>query len=147
MKKTLTLFSCVLILLSACSKKSTPALNPLASVTISGKAYGTIIIGSQTWTTQNYDGPGGVANAQESSVGKFYLSSELSSIELPTGWRIPIEYSEQCTPVIPLDTTPIISGIILQSITIVSERCDVALPIPFIPFPFFLDRTKPGSSL
>lgn len=77
------------ITIFACSKKKdTPPANTML---INGKAYQTVVIGNQTWTTTNYDGPGGVANAQEASIGKFYLLSELPSIKLPEGWRIPTQ--------------------------------------------------------
>lgn len=87
MKNLLYIILILIITLFACSKKGvTPGKE---TVTINGKVYHTIVIGNRTWTTTNYDGPGGVANAQEASIGKFYLLSEISSIKLPAGWRIP----------------------------------------------------------
>jgi uncharacterized protein (TIGR02145 family) len=89
MKNLLCLTLCVAIMMLACSKKHvTPTTGP---ITIAGKAYNTTVIGNQTWTTENYDGPGGTANSQEANIGKFYLLSEIQSIPLPSGWRIPTQ--------------------------------------------------------
>ncbi|MDR3695571.1 FISUMP domain-containing protein [Mucilaginibacter sp.] len=93
MRGQLKLLFIVSILLTACTKKHnpTPVTNIKGSVNINGTIYSTIAIGHQIWTTQNYDGPGGVGNAQEASIGKFYLLSEIQSIKLPSGWRIPTQ--------------------------------------------------------
>ena len=87
MKSILSLF-CVCLALAGCSKKNDPG-----PVTINGKTYGTVEIGGQTWTTSNYDGPGGTVGPlnNESSIGKYYLLSDLSGIVLPNGWRTPTQ--------------------------------------------------------
>lgn len=93
MQGQLKLLFIVSILLTACTKKHNPApvTNIKGSVNINGITYSTIVIGHQIWTSQNYDGPGGAGNAQEAGIGKFYLLSELQSIKLPSGWRIPTQ--------------------------------------------------------
>ena len=69
--------------------------NPVTkTVTIAGKAYPTVEIGMQTWTSANYAGPGGVGYDDQNSMpeyGKYYLRAELASILLPDGWRIPTQ--------------------------------------------------------
>ena len=79
------------LLLFACSKQKSPDVPKSVPVTINGKAYETVVIGSQTWTSVNYDGPGGIANPalNESVYGKYYTIDEATSITLPEGWRIP----------------------------------------------------------
>ena len=63
------------------------------SVTISGVAYPVVQIGSQSWTSVNYNGPGGIFNTgnvvQNLFDGKLYTPLEASQIVVPTGWRIP----------------------------------------------------------
>lgn len=98
MKKTITTLACVAILLSACSKKSndpTPGNDPTPSgiVAINGTNYGTVIIGGQTWTAVNYNGPGGVnygnSPKNNSMLGKLYTFDEAEAVVLPAGWRLP----------------------------------------------------------
>src|ERR1700748_838930 len=88
MKTSLKIIMLATMLIMACSKKSDTIPN---SVTINGKAYNTVVIGKQTLTSVNYDGPGGTVNARvdENVYGKLYQYSELSGISLPSGWRIP----------------------------------------------------------
>jgi uncharacterized protein (TIGR02145 family) len=80
---------------SACSKKNnTPPAPVPASVVISGTTYPTVVIGSQTWTSLNYNGPGG-ENYNNSATdiaadGKLYTMAEAQAITLPAGWRLPI---------------------------------------------------------
>jgi uncharacterized protein (TIGR02145 family) len=90
MKPYLYLTFIIATIFIGCTKKKADAPTT-PTVTINGTSYPTVVIGSQTWTTQNYDGPGGVANAYEASIGKFYLLSELQSIKLPVGWRLPTQ--------------------------------------------------------
>lgn len=91
MKTIVLLFSTALILIVGCSKKNAPTANPITSVTISGKSYPVVTIGTQLWTAQNYDGPGGVASqyGDESLAGKYYSLSEMGAITPPSGWRVP----------------------------------------------------------
>lgn len=65
---------------------------PKPVVAIDGKDYATATIGTQTWTIENYEGAGGVfynATHDKPEYGKYYLKSELASIPLPEGWRLP----------------------------------------------------------
>jgi len=77
-------------------KKDTDTTTPTtttSTVTINGIDYSTVVIGTQTWTTINYNGTGG-ANFNNSSTnnpvyGKFYTLTEANAVQLPTGWRVP----------------------------------------------------------
>jgi uncharacterized protein (TIGR02145 family) len=83
-----------LFLFSACDNDDDKDPSPDNGVTIGGKNYATVVIGSQTWTSENYDGPGGVsydANNSKPEYGKYYSKAELESITLPQGWRIPTQ--------------------------------------------------------
>jgi len=82
------------IALISCSKKNTPTpKQTISTVNIAGKDYSTIVIGNQTWTTVNYDGPGGITDPSldETVYGKFYTIAESEAITLPAGWRIPTQ--------------------------------------------------------
>ena len=85
-------FIVAVIVLGACSKKQTTVPSPDVP-TINGVAYPTVKIGSQRWTTINYNGPGGVnyerSEANSAVYGKFYTRNEAVAISLPPGWRIP----------------------------------------------------------
>ena len=62
------------------------------TITINGTAYPTITIGNQVWTSVNYAGPGGKdadPSVDAKTYGKYYAASDLSTITLPAGWRIP----------------------------------------------------------
>jgi len=83
-------------LLFSCSKSSNKPQQSSnnTSVTISGAAYTTVIIGTQTWTSVNYNGPGGVNynnGANNATYGKLYTWTEAKAISLPAGWRLPTE--------------------------------------------------------
>ncbi len=89
-------FVCILAIaaFTSCSKKSNP--NPKqpapTSVTISGTSYSTVVIGNQTWTAVNYNGPGGVNynnGANDPAYGKLYTFPEIQAVTLPSGWRLP----------------------------------------------------------
>jgi uncharacterized protein (TIGR02145 family) len=65
---------------------------PVEQVTIEGKTYSTAKIGNQSWTTHNYEGPGGIPYDDANSkpeYGKYYSKVELVTINVPEGWRIP----------------------------------------------------------
>src|SRR3990170_7087933 len=80
-----------IFLFSSCDRDNDEP-TPDAGVKIEGKNYPIVVIGTQTWTAVNYDGPGGVPydeNNSKPEYGKYYSKSELTSIALPEGWRIP----------------------------------------------------------
>lgn len=64
-------------------------------VTINGTSYPTVMIGLQTWTSANYNGPGGVnynnSTDNDAAYGKLYTYAEAKAITLPAGWRLPSE--------------------------------------------------------
>lgn len=71
-----------------------PDQDSSSEVTIEGAKYPTVKIGSQTWTTTNYAGPGGVPfdnNNSRPEFGKYYLKEEVEAIALPAGWRLPTQ--------------------------------------------------------
>jgi uncharacterized protein (TIGR02145 family) len=99
MKKLPILFAFFAVVVLSCTKKNdNPSPNNTinsadTTVTIEGTAYPVVRIGMQSWTTVNYNGPGGVfntGNVLETVLdGKLYTSDEASQITLPKGWRIP----------------------------------------------------------
>ena len=93
MKKLLYFAFITGILFTACSKKNDTTPKPDNSVTINGTAYSTGVIGSQTWTSANFNGPGGVNYnndaANNAAYGKLYTVAEAKAISLPAGWRLP----------------------------------------------------------
>lgn len=88
-KRILITFIISLVIVS-CGKNSGDA-NPSDknSVTIGGKAYKTVVIGSQIWTAENYSGAGGYSNAATAMYGSYFKQSEALAIPLPAGWRLP----------------------------------------------------------
>jgi uncharacterized protein (TIGR02145 family) len=87
---TLTLAILLAVVFSACKEDENIA--PVNSVTIEGTEYPTVEIGTQTWTSVNYAGPGGVSFDAIGSMpeyGKYYSRVELEAIKVPEGWRIP----------------------------------------------------------
>jgi uncharacterized protein (TIGR02145 family) len=85
------LFSASLFFLISCKDNE---VIPSSGVLIEGKQYSVVKIGAQTWTTTNYEGPGGVyydAAQTKAEYGKYYSKAELSNITLPEGWRIPTQ--------------------------------------------------------
>lgn len=93
MKSLLNLSLFIVIVLISCSKKSDDIT--ANSVQINGVQYPTVVIGSQTWTAVNYNGPGGVNynnSANNDPVyGKLYTYTEAEAIALPPGWRLPTQ--------------------------------------------------------
>lgn len=64
------------------------------TISINGSSYGTVVIGSQTWTAINYNGPGGENynnGANNVNYGKLYTEAEAQAIALPVGWRLPTQ--------------------------------------------------------
>jgi uncharacterized protein (TIGR02145 family) len=88
------ILSLFLLTFSSCKKdreNPKPQPDPNA-VEISGKSYPTVKIGSQTWTSINYEGSGGVKYNAENTrpeYGKYYTFREIKEIKMPAGWRIP----------------------------------------------------------
>jgi len=96
-KLSFFVLTCVTVLMS-CKQKHDPGpisnnLSADTSVTISGIDYPVVQIGSQSWTSANYNGPEGLFNTgnviQTPRDGKLYTPAEASRITLPAGWRIP----------------------------------------------------------
>ena len=99
MKKILLLVAGAIAVFTSCTQKNndpTPASGKIGTdtaVTIMGISYPVVQIGSQSWTSVNYRGPGGIYNTgsgnQDVLQGKLYTPLEATQITLPTGWRIP----------------------------------------------------------
>jgi len=90
MKKSI-FFIC--LVLFGCSKGSNNPANNQApnTVSIGGSTYGTVVIGTQTWTTTNYNGAGGLNynnGANNPTYGKLYTEAEAQAIVAPSGWRL-----------------------------------------------------------
>ena len=77
------------IVLFACSKKHSVDPESSNSVLVNGTTYPTVTIGSQVWTTLNYNGPGGYHSVDFNQYGDYYTRSQALIIKLPSGWRIP----------------------------------------------------------
>lgn len=79
---------------TSCRKNNSNPEDP-NTVEISGTKYATVKIGTQTWTSVNYNGPGGVNyndGANDPTLGKLYSFQEVKEISgLPSGWRVPSE--------------------------------------------------------
>jgi len=69
---------------ASCAKNS-DTVHVTGSVSINGTSYPTVIIGTQTWTSVNYTGPGGRSYAGS----QLYGFTEAASVSLPGGWRLP----------------------------------------------------------
>lgn len=95
MKQPLLMLSAVMLLIVASCSKSSDSPEQEQSkneITVNGTAYATTVIGTQTWTTVNYNGTGGVNyndGANDIRVGKLYTLAESKAIILPLGWRLP----------------------------------------------------------
>lgn len=73
-----------------------PTTNPYSTVPatgsyvkISNQYYPTVTIGGQEWMSVNYYGADGLKDANKVQYGTFYKYSDLSTIQIPSGWRIP----------------------------------------------------------
>ncbi|WP_316814051.1 FISUMP domain-containing protein [Pedobacter heparinus] len=94
-KQLLLMLSVSLLIVASCSKSKEKPEEPKNEITINGTVYPTNVIGTQTWTTVNYNGTGGVNyndGANDPTIGKLYSYPEMKAVvNLPTGWRIPTE--------------------------------------------------------
>lgn len=92
-KSLLTLSAVCLLLIASCSKNKDNPEQQKNEITISGTIYPTTVIGTQTWTTVNYNGNGGVNYndaPNDAKIGKLYSYAEAKAIVgLPAGWRVP----------------------------------------------------------
>ncbi len=109
------------LILTSCSKNN-KGVDPSGMLTINGTKYPTVIIGSQTWTSVNYNGPGGV-NYNNSSVndpvyGKLYTYTEAEVVSLPSGWHLPMQ-SDFTTLLITMGATSTTGYYSLQDTSIV----------------------------
>ncbi len=69
-----------------------PSPSPIpggSSVKIGDLYYPTVSIGNQEWLATNYAGPGSLKEAAKPQYGTFMHYTDLKSIPLPAGWRIP----------------------------------------------------------
>ena len=81
----------------SCVKTSvTPSSSP-TYIVVNNDTLTTTLIGTQTWTSVNYNGPGGTnynnSNINVPLAGKLYTWQETQAItsSLPAGWRIPTQ--------------------------------------------------------
>lgn len=60
-------------------------------VVIAGGTYPVVDIGTRQWTATNHAGPGGrpFREGLKPEYGRYYLWTEVATIALPAGWRIP----------------------------------------------------------
>jgi uncharacterized protein (TIGR02145 family) len=92
MRKTFLYLFIGFISFTACKKSDHSTENPPNKVEINGAIYQTVVIGRQTWTAENYIGPGGIVSPwSDEGTGKFYLLAAIKVLTLPAGWRIPTQ--------------------------------------------------------
>lgn len=91
----------ITIAITSCKKNSTDGEEkPLVQTVI--KLPDSIVIGTQKWTTVNYNGEGGLnynsSTTNDPIVGKFYTLQEAKAFLLPKGWRVPTiqDYTKLC---------------------------------------------------
>lgn len=93
MKQTLFTILSAMLILTSCSKKDDSNPEETNSVTITGKEYSTVTIGTQVWTSVNYNGAGGTnydnSATNDATYGKLYTWEEAKPVQLPSGWRLP----------------------------------------------------------
>jgi len=58
-------------------------------VKIENRYMPTVTIGSQEWTSANFDGDGGLVITNKPQYGTFFRHSDVVKIALPQGWRLP----------------------------------------------------------
>lgn len=66
--------------------------SPKPTVTIGGRKYPIVQIGNLWWMAENLDlDDYGAVNSSNPNYGKLYPFSAISSIPIPSGWRIPTD--------------------------------------------------------
>lgn len=98
MKKLMYIALAAAAALTSCTKNNndrhSPRVKVSAPVTINSTVYPTTVIGTQTWTALNYNGPGGedyTNGTNDTTYGKLYTWDEAKAIALPAGWRLPTQ--------------------------------------------------------
>lgn len=94
MRLKLVVLVAVIAGLTSCKKsdkKERPDPGTQGIVSIQGRDYKTVKIGTQTWSAESYSGTGGMAYGPNAKpeYGKYYTYNEVKAITLPDGWRIP----------------------------------------------------------
>lgn len=84
--------------LCSCSKdknnETTNTPTESTSVSIGGKDYTIVKIGTQSWTGSNYSGAGGSyfnESAPKTEYGKLYTYTEAMAVTPPAGWHLPTQ--------------------------------------------------------
>jgi uncharacterized protein (TIGR02145 family) len=106
--KRLILMATTALFLFSCSKSDNgtttePDKTTGTTVAINNVDYPTVKIGTQTWTSVNYRGAGGINYNNTATIdekqGKLYTLAEAKAILVPEGWRLPTlgDYQQLCT--------------------------------------------------
>jgi uncharacterized protein (TIGR02145 family) len=91
-KKLLLFLFLSATILGSCSKKENVQPKPAVTLTIDGITYNTVVIGNKIWTSENYNGPGGLNydnGTNSPAYGMFLTAAQSRSITLTPGWRLP----------------------------------------------------------
>jgi uncharacterized protein (TIGR02145 family) len=123
--------TCATIMIS-CKQKNDPVpslgnTKTDTAVTISGATYPVVQIGSQSWTSVNYNGPDGLFNTgyflRNAQNGKLYTPLEASKITLPAGWHIPT-YDDYLTLIVTRGATKNSDGSYSANIAVAHSLMD-----------------------
>jgi uncharacterized protein (TIGR02145 family) len=108
MRKQLLIIIGICAIALSCTKKGNVQPTPAGFVNIGGALYPTVVIGTQTWTSVNYNGPGGInfnnSTANDPVAGKLYTYTEAEAIAVPAGWHLPTR-SDFATLLLKMGTT------------------------------------------